>query len=152
MSAAAFTIFWMQIKLEEHSLVFCSSGAVAGMIFGRFGQTSLSSDIPLLCAGLEVVDIALSPPQKKLGFVCIWFSFAFALFLLNRWGWSRRQIWWWLLNAWQGTQEENFWPDSQVWCLAGGRFTGCRIFRRHFHCCCWKWSWYLLIFCSFSAF
>jgi len=67
MTAAAFTIFWMQIKLEKHSLVFCSSGAVAGMIFG-----------------LEVVDIALSPPQKKLGFVCIWFSFAFALFLLNR--------------------------------------------------------------------
>jgi len=67
MTAAAFTIFWMQIKLEKHSLIFCSSGAVAGMIFG-----------------LEVVDTALTPPQKKLGFVCIWFSFAFALFLLNR--------------------------------------------------------------------
>merc|ERR1719483_1679277 len=67
MTAAAFTIFWMQIKLEKHSLIFCSTGAVAGMIFG-----------------LEVVDVALSPPQKKLGFVCIWFSFAFALFLLNR--------------------------------------------------------------------
>eukprot|EP00092_Neocalanus_flemingeri_P103797 GFUD01132852.1.p1 GENE.GFUD01132852.1~~GFUD01132852.1.p1 ORF type:complete len:401 (-),score=117.87 GFUD01132852.1:168-1370(-) len=67
MTAAAFTIFWMQIKLEKHSLVFCSSGAAAGMIFG-----------------LEVVDSLLSPPQKKLGFVCIWFSFAFALFLLNR--------------------------------------------------------------------
>ena len=26
----------------------------------------------------------LSPPVKKLSFVCIWFSFAFALFLLNR--------------------------------------------------------------------
>jgi hypothetical protein len=26
----------------------------------------------------------LSPPIKKLGFVCIWFSFAFALFQLNR--------------------------------------------------------------------
>lgn len=67
MTAAAFTIFWMQIKLEKHSLVFCSAGAAAGMIFG-----------------LEVVDAALSPPQKKLSFVCIWFSFAFALFLLNR--------------------------------------------------------------------
>ena len=31
-----------------------------------------------------MVDTALSPPEKKLGFVCIWFSFAFALFLLNR--------------------------------------------------------------------
>ena len=67
MSAAAFTIFWMKVQLEWHSLVFCSLGAVAGMIFG-----------------LEVVDTALSPPEKKLSFVCIWFSFAFALFLLNR--------------------------------------------------------------------
>ena len=38
----------------------------------------------LSVSGLEVVDVALTPPQKKLGFVCIWFSFAFALFLLNR--------------------------------------------------------------------
>jgi len=67
MTAAAFTIFWMRIKLEKHSLIFCSSGAFAGMIFG-----------------LEIVDDLLSPPQKKLGFVCIWFSFAFSLFLLNR--------------------------------------------------------------------
>lgn len=45
----------------------------------------LNSDlISCLLAGLEVVDVALTPPQKKLGFVCIWFSFAFALFLLNR--------------------------------------------------------------------
>jgi len=67
MSAAAFTIFWMKVKLEWHSLIFCSLGAIAGMIFG-----------------LEVVDTALTPPEKKLSFVCIWFSFAFALFLLNR--------------------------------------------------------------------
>jgi len=67
MTAASFTIMWMRIKLEKHSLVFCSGGAFAGTIFG-----------------LEVVDQMLSPPQKKLGFVCIWFSFAFALFLLNR--------------------------------------------------------------------
>merc|ERR550525_2065899 len=57
----------MKVKLGWHSLVFCSLGAVAGMIFG-----------------LEVVDTALTPPEKKLSFVCIWFSFAFALFLLNR--------------------------------------------------------------------
>jgi len=67
MTAAAFTIFWMKIKLEKHSLIFCSLGAFAGMILG-----------------LEVVDDLLTPPQKKLGFVCIWFSFAFSLFLLNR--------------------------------------------------------------------
>lgn len=34
--------------------------------------------------GLEVVDPLLTPPFKKMGFVCIWFTFAFALFLLNR--------------------------------------------------------------------
>ena len=34
MTAAAFTIFWMRIKLEKHSLIFCSSGAFAGMILG----------------------------------------------------------------------------------------------------------------------
>ena len=67
MSAAAFTIFWMQITLEWHSIVFCSFGATFGMIFG-----------------LDFLDALLDPPTKKLGFVCIWFSFAFALFLLNR--------------------------------------------------------------------
>merc|ERR1712025_508473 len=53
--------------MGKHSLIFCSTGAFAGMILG-----------------LEVIDDLLTPPQKKLGFVCIWFSFAFALFLLNR--------------------------------------------------------------------
>ena len=43
------------------------SGGVFGMVFG-----------------LEVLDPLLDPPTKKLAFVSIWFSFAFALFLLNR--------------------------------------------------------------------
>jgi len=67
MTAAAFTIFWMQIKLEWHSILLCSLGGFFGMVLG-----------------LEVLDDMLDPPTKKLGFVCIWFSFAFALFLLNR--------------------------------------------------------------------
>ena len=33
--------------------------------------------------GLHVVDPALKAAHKKMAFVCIWFSFAFALFLLN---------------------------------------------------------------------
>ena len=33
----------------------------------------------------QVVDPALSAEEKKLAFVSIWFSFAFALYLLNRW-------------------------------------------------------------------
>lgn len=37
-----------------------------------------------MIVGLEVIDPLLTPPFKKMGFVCIWFTFAFALFLLNR--------------------------------------------------------------------
>lgn len=67
MCAATFTIFWMQIKLERQSLLFCTSGAVFGMV-----------------SGLELLDKRLEPSLRKLGFVTIWFTFAFALFLLNR--------------------------------------------------------------------
>ncbi|XP_059097364.1 uncharacterized protein LOC131891741 isoform X2 [Tigriopus californicus] len=67
MTAAAFTIFWMKIKLEMRSVFFCSFGATFGMVLG-----------------LEMLDDLLSPPIKKLGFVCVWFSFAFSLYLLNR--------------------------------------------------------------------
>ena len=67
MTAAAFTIFWMRVQLEWHSIIFCSLGAIVGMAIG-----------------LEFIDPNLTPPQKKIGFVCVWFSFAFALFLLNR--------------------------------------------------------------------
>ncbi|KAK3754323.1 hypothetical protein QZH41_017835 [Actinostola sp. cb2023] len=67
MTAAAFTIIFMRVHIEYFSLVFCSLGGVVGMIFG-----------------LELIDPLLTPPFKKMGFVCIWFTFAFALFLLNR--------------------------------------------------------------------
>ena len=67
MTAAAFTIFWMRVQLEWHSIIFCSLGGIIGMVIG-----------------LEFIDPNLTPPQKKIGFVCVWFSFAFALFLLNR--------------------------------------------------------------------
>jgi len=67
MCAASFTIFWMKIKMEFRSIIFCSIGAVFGLVFG-----------------MEVIDELLTAPAKKLGFVCIWFSFAFSLFLLNR--------------------------------------------------------------------
>ena len=67
MTAAAFTIFWMRVQVEMHSIIFCSLGGIFGMVIG-----------------LEFIDPNLTPPQKKIGFVCVWFSFAFALFLLNR--------------------------------------------------------------------
>ena len=40
MAAASFTIFWMQIKIEKHSLLFCSLGAVGGMVFGKMSFSS----------------------------------------------------------------------------------------------------------------
>lgn len=67
MTAAAFAIFWMRVQLEGHSIVFCFLGGILGMVIG-----------------LEFIDPYLNGPQKKMGFVCVWFSFAFALFLLNR--------------------------------------------------------------------
>ncbi|XP_023344386.1 uncharacterized protein LOC111713685 isoform X2 [Eurytemora carolleeae] len=67
MTSASFTILWMKIKLEYNSILFCGIGATGGIILG-----------------IEVIDGLLSGPVKKLGFVCIWFSFAFSLFLLNR--------------------------------------------------------------------
>lgn len=82
-----FTIFWMKIKLEWHSIIFCSFGALFGMVFGKLfvtTQTQCQSHVANSIQGLEVIDDLLTPPVKKLGFVCIWFSFAFALFLLNR--------------------------------------------------------------------
>ena len=51
---------------------------------GLIALIAITFKIFLFSEGLEVIDDLLTPPQKKLGFVCIWFSFAFALFLLNR--------------------------------------------------------------------
>ena len=35
MCCAAFTIVWMKIQLEWHSIIFCSFGAVFGLILGK---------------------------------------------------------------------------------------------------------------------
>jgi len=67
MTAAAFTIFWMRVKIEMHSLIYCTIGGLAGIIFG-----------------LEYVAPELTPPYSKMYFVVIWFSFAFSLYNLNR--------------------------------------------------------------------
>lgn len=66
MTSAAFTILWMRIKLEWHSIVCCTLGSTAGILFG-----------------LEFVDQLLTGPEKKMLFVSIWFSFAISLFVLN---------------------------------------------------------------------
>ena len=66
MTAAAFTIFFMKVKIEWYSLVFCSIGGVVGTIFG-----------------LEIVDPLLDPDMKKMLYVSIWWSSSSTLFFLN---------------------------------------------------------------------
>uniref|UniRef100_A0A9J2PDQ1 Uncharacterized protein n=1 Tax=Ascaris lumbricoides TaxID=6252 RepID=A0A9J2PDQ1_ASCLU len=66
MTSAAFTIIWMKIIIEWHSIVFCSLGAAAGIVFG-----------------FHVLDPLMTGAQKKMFFVSIWFSFALSLFILN---------------------------------------------------------------------
>ncbi|CAH1802681.1 unnamed protein product [Owenia fusiformis] len=67
MTAATFTIFFMRVKIDWTAIINCSIGGVFGVVFG-----------------LELIDPYLAPAQKKFIFVSVWFSFGFALFLLNR--------------------------------------------------------------------
>lgn len=67
MSTATMAIMLQKIQVEWHSIVLCFTGGAIGAL-----------------TGFHTVDLWLSPIQKKMGFVTIWFSFAFALFLLNR--------------------------------------------------------------------
>ncbi|GMH38628.1 hypothetical protein BSKO_06512 [Bryopsis sp. KO-2023] len=67
MTSAAFTIIFMKVRTEIHSLVFCTLGGVAGILFG-----------------LEEVAPRLKPAESKMYFVTIWFTFAFSLYWLNR--------------------------------------------------------------------
>ena len=67
MTAASITLAIMKVTLEYSSLVVCTTGGVAGIIFG-----------------LHIVDPALSSSAKKIGFVSIWFAFASVLVFLNR--------------------------------------------------------------------
>ena len=67
MSAASATILLMHVRVSTHALIISSLGGALGMVFG-----------------LEVIDPLLTAPQKKMGFVSIWISFAVVLFILNR--------------------------------------------------------------------
>jgi uncharacterized membrane protein YfcA len=66
MTCAAASILFMRIQLEWSSIIFCTLGSWVGMVLG-----------------FHVIDPAMTPPQKKMFFVSIWFAFAFTLFLLN---------------------------------------------------------------------
>lgn len=67
MTAAAFVIMYMRVQIEWKSVVYCSIGGIAGVIYG-----------------LEEVAPELTPPYAKMYFVVIWGSFAASLFFLNR--------------------------------------------------------------------
>jgi len=86
MTAASFTILFMRIKLEWHSIIFCNLGAIFGLIIGLKIHAFLKEKNTerFVYLGFEVIDEALPPVVKKLSFVSVWFSFAFALYLLNR--------------------------------------------------------------------
>ena len=67
LTAATFTIFFMGVAVEWNALITCSVAGVGGVVFG-----------------LHIIDPALRPEHKKMGFVSIWFAFAVALLFLNR--------------------------------------------------------------------
>eukprot|EP00240_Pyramimonas_obovata_P004990 CAMPEP_0118931978 /NCGR_PEP_ID=MMETSP1169-20130426/8874_1 /TAXON_ID=36882 /ORGANISM="Pyramimonas obovata, Strain CCMP722" /LENGTH=404 /DNA_ID=CAMNT_0006874561 /DNA_START=81 /DNA_END=1295 /DNA_ORIENTATION=+ len=67
MTAAMFTIFYMGVMIEKRSFTYCSIGGAIGIILG-----------------LEEIAPRMTPAEKKIGFVSIWFAFAFSLFWLNR--------------------------------------------------------------------
>uniref|UniRef100_A0A0M3I7H6 Membrane transporter protein n=1 Tax=Ascaris lumbricoides TaxID=6252 RepID=A0A0M3I7H6_ASCLU len=66
LSAASFTIFFMSIIVEWHSIIFSTMGGIFGVI-----------------SGIEIIDPLMTPAQKKMAFVSVFLSFALALFLLN---------------------------------------------------------------------
>ena len=67
MTAAAFVILYMQVRVDWKSITYCSLGGAFGVIFG-----------------LEQVAPTLTPPYAKMYFVCWAGSFAASLYFLNR--------------------------------------------------------------------
>jgi uncharacterized membrane protein YfcA len=72
MTAAAFTILFMHVRVERCAIFYCTIGGVVGVVFG-----------------LEKVAPTLEPAYWKMYFVCVWASFAFALFWFNYFRQSR---------------------------------------------------------------
>lgn len=66
MTSAAFSIFFMRVKLEWMSILYCTIGGGLGLILG-----------------LEEIAPKLTPPYSKMYFVSIWFAFAVSLYWVN---------------------------------------------------------------------
>ena len=73
MTAAAFTIFWMKVKLEKHSLLFCSTGAAAGMIFGEkyFQIKQVQKFLTVYCASSVIFSNAFLGAKSPLEHACL---------------------------------------------------------------------------------
>ncbi|KAK2192747.1 hypothetical protein NP493_23g01011 [Ridgeia piscesae] len=86
MTAASLSIFMQGIHFEWYALLIGSLGGAIGAV-----------------SGFYTVDRYFDPKQKKMGFVSIWFSFAFALFMLNRY--SKRKTYYKIHNMrlWKAT-------------------------------------------------
>ena len=67
MTAAAATIFYTRIPVERHAIIWGSIGGAVGIV-----------------CGLEFVAGLLQPRYAKMLFTSVWLSFAFALYLINR--------------------------------------------------------------------
>lgn len=67
MTAAAFTIIFMKLRLEWKSILWSSVGGTFGLVFS-----------------LECIAPFLPPPYSKMYFVTIWAAFALSLYLLNK--------------------------------------------------------------------
>ncbi|ELT97033.1 hypothetical protein CAPTEDRAFT_215676 [Capitella teleta] len=67
MSAAAFAIFFMGIRIDKLSLITCTISGAVGCVFG-----------------LHLVSPYITPPQKKMAFVSIFFAFAVVLTFVNK--------------------------------------------------------------------
>ncbi|KAI6197564.1 hypothetical protein M3Y94_01239300 [Aphelenchoides besseyi] len=66
MAASSFTVIWMRVKVEWHSIAYSSLGAFFSIILT-----------------LQFWDNILTGQQKKMLFVSIWFAFAISLLILN---------------------------------------------------------------------
>ncbi|KAG7165700.1 putative Sulfite exporter TauE/SafE-containing protein 2, partial [Homarus americanus] len=99
MLAASFSILFMKVHIERHSLLYSFLGSSAGVIFG-----------------LEVIDPILSPSVKKMGFASIFFAFAFTLFLIN---WNNKR------RTYNNIQDLNWWKILLIFVFGfiGGIFT-----------------------------
>lgn len=85
MTSATFTILFMRVPVERKAILLSTCGGLVGLI-----------------SSLEFIEYRMTPAMKKMIFSSFWFSFSFALFLLNRY--RKRQTFQTIVffNWWKG--------------------------------------------------